>query len=331
MKKLLILLLPALLLSCNRVATDDAAEKYTQTVYSPEYATGFALKSLPDDTTALALEVYRPDTMQIVIPSGGFNTLLCMSTTYIGALSELGQAEKVVAVSGRDYVTNEAVKQRAVEVGYDGAMNYEALLSAKPAIALIYGVGGETPLAAKLDELSVPYVYVNDFEEQNPLGRAEWIVAIGALVGVDGRDTFKRVADAYNPVSDSITTVMLNTPYSGSWFIPGKDNYMSRLLTDAGASVAVSQPEGVESRPIDLEKALPALKKTRIWLFPGQAESLEQLRTAVPKADFDGAVWRQTGDFYETGAVRPDLILDELKTIICGEAPDSLHYFYRLR
>lgn len=331
MRNNILILVALLICGCTRFVALDRLHDYNTTVYEPHYATGFRILANDNDSSLLALEVYRPDTMRIAIPRGGFGSLMCMSSTYVGALSTLGADSTIVAVSGKRYLTNRAVANRAVEVGYEGAMDYESILAAKPEMALIYGIGGQSPLAAKLRELSVPFIYISDFEEQSPLGRAEWLVAIGALAGKDGSKAFNEIAGAYAPESEAIASVMVNGPYSGSWFIPGSENYMSQLLHDAGGRLNIAQPDGYESRPVDLEQAIPALESADFWLFPGQVESLDQTRMLVPKARFSGEVWNQSGDFYETGASRPDLVVGELKLILNREATDSLRYFYRLK
>lgn len=308
----------------------EEASDFTKEAYSPRYATGFRLYSLPEDTTHLALEVYRPDTMRISIPRGGYRSLLCMSSTYVGALSVLGTDSMIVAASSKEYIVNKSVKTRAAEAGYEGAMDYEAILAAKPDIALIYGIGGRSSIEGKLEELSIPFVYINDFEEQDPLGRAEWIVALGALTGTDGKPIFTDIEKAYIPsVGDK--RVMINAPYSGNWFIPGKGNYISKLISDAGGRICVNQASGAQSTPVDLEEALPALASAQIWLNPGQVNTLAEAQRLVPKGKFKADVWNQTPDFYESGASRPDLVLEELKQIFNGTASDSMRYFTRLR
>ncbi len=316
--------------ACTRTINLTDTSAYTDEVYVPEYAGGFKVYSLPDDSTSLALEVYRPDTMRIAIPRGGYRSLMCMSSTYVGGLTALGADSLIVAVSGKDYLNNQTVKAKAAEAGYEGAMDYEAILAAKPDIALIYGIAGRSPIEDKLKELSIPIVYINDFEEQNPLGRAEWMVALGALAGIDGRARFTEIKKAYTPVGGE-TTVMINAPYSGNWFIPGRENYMSKLIADAGGQICVNQVSGTQSITIDLEKALPALASAQIWLNPGQVNTMAEAQRLVPKGKFNAAVWNQTSDFYESGASRPDLVLDELKQIFKGTAADSLRYFTRLR
>lgn len=313
------------LCSCTRPVNIDRLDDYSQVAYSPEYATGFRVMTNGRD---YALEVFRPDTMRVAIPKGGYKRLLCMSTTYVGSLATLGADSTIVAVSGKKYLTTNI---DAVEVGHEGAMDYEAVVAAKPELALIYGVDGASSLAAKFAELSVPYIYISDFEENNPLGRAEWTVALGALAGADGSAKFQEIKSNYRPEIEQVTKVMVNGPYSGTWFIPGAENYISRLIADAGGTLTITQPTGYQSKPVDFEKALPALESADLWLFPGQVDNLRQLKALMPKSRYVGPVWNQTADFYETGASRPDLVIEELKQIFKGTATDSLRYFRRLR
>lgn len=323
------------IVGCTRVvklspAHDESA--FTETFYSPSYAAGFRVMCLPGDSSVRMLEVFKPDTARIVIPEGGFRRVVTMSSTYVAHIEEAGRAECLVGASSPDYISSPIVRAMSLpDVGHDGAMNYEQLLAVKPELVMLYGIGGPSPIVPKLEELGVPYVYISDFEEQSPLGRAEWVVASGALVGTDMRRRFGEIETAYCPTVGD-TGVMINAPYGGVWFVPGKDGYMSRLISDAGGRLVAPQTDGSESRPIDLEQAIVALSKSNVWLCPGAATNREELSLAVPKARFAGDVWNQTADFYETGAVRPDSVLGELKLILSDSAPaDSLRYFYRVK
>lgn len=328
MKKLL-LIIPTLIAACSHHAPTESAQDYASTFYTPTYSQNFKIKALSDSSSQKLLEVYLPDTMQVIIPDGGFKSIVCLSSTYIGFLSEADAADRITGVSRLDLVTNQSVKNNAVEVGYDGAFDYEAILAAKPDIMLIYGINGPNPIVDKLKELGINYVYIHDFYEQHPLGRAEWIVALGALTGKDMREKFSAIASAYTPDMGE-RKIMLNAPYSGIWFIPGKDNYMSRLISDAGGKVNAPQPSGAKSEPIDMEIALPSLNGADIWLNPGQVTSVSDAKRLAPHASFAGEVWNQKPDFYESGAARPDLVLDELKRIFNRNDSMPFNYFTRL-
>lgn len=335
MRKIALVIVAFLTLSCTKVVKlppKHGGSEFTQAFYVPEYASGFRIMSLPDDTTQLMLEVFAPDTARVVIPEGGFRRVVTMSSTYIAHLEAAGALDRLVGASSPNYISSPAVRAISLpDVGHDGAMNYEQLIAVKPELVMLYGVGGPSPIVPKLEELQIPYVYISDFEEQSPLGRAEWVVASGALVGKDLRSFFKSVERAYSPAEGSVP-VMINAPYGGTWFIPGKEGFMSRLIADAGGRIIAPQEGGHESRPIDSEEALLALSNSRLWLCPGSATNQAELRLAVPKARFSGDVWNQTSDFYESGAVRPDSVLSELKQIMSETVSvDSLRYFYRVK
>lgn len=317
MKKLLLIFLP-ILASCAAPEAQEDYGDFTEEYYAPAYADGFTIYGNGEQ---LMLETYRPDTMRVIIPQGGFGRIACMSSTYVGLLDAAGAADRIVAVSGRHFLTNSKVKGQAVEVGYEGAMDYESLAVAAPDITLIYGVGGKSSLTEKLEELGLKYIYIGDFEEQDPLGRAEWMVALGVLAGQDARAVFGQIAGNYRPMEGS-ASVMLNSPYGGAWFLPGKDGYMTRLIEDAGGKPAVAPAPGYESVPIDMEVAVPAVNGAQFWLNSGGAN--------VAHVDFRGEKWEQTRDFFESGAAHPDRVIGELQTIFRGDAADTLQYFKKI-
>ncbi len=89
--------------------------------------------------------------------------IICMSSSYVAFLSELGAADRIVGVSGADFITDPTVRARiatgdVADVGYDGALDYERLAALKPDLMLVYGVrsGGETGATGRLAEMGVP-------------------------------------------------------------------------------------------------------------------------------------------------------------------------------
>jgi iron complex transport system substrate-binding protein len=142
---------------------------------------------------------------------------------------------------------------------------------------------------------------------------------------------------------------MLNLPYRDTWFMPPKDSYMVRLIEDAGGEyvLADSGQQRAEntasaSQPISLEKALVLASKADFWLNLGQTASLEELRAVAPRfAKVDavrlGRVYNNTkrtnksrgSDFWESGAVRPDVILEDLIKILHHKAQTEELYYYK--
>ena len=159
---------------------------------------------------------------------------------------------------------------------------------------------------------------------------------------------FTAIRDRYESLrveTDSPVPVLLNMPYADQWFVPGADNYMTRLVRDAGGEVLGSAPGTSASRIMSLEEAWMLAGEARAWLNPGWCRSREQLSDQLPSfSRFDipviyNNIRRSTdgggNDFWESGALRADRVLEDLVRILrtAKENPretvpgDSLYYF----
>lgn len=260
-------------------------------------------------------------------------------------------------MSGIDYITNENIRQRRDsigDVGYEGNINYELLLSLDPDIVLLYGVSGASSMEGKLRELGIPYMYVGDYVEQSPLGKAEWLVALSEIVGRrdTGEKVFAEIPVSYNALRDKVAaarlekpSVMLNTPYNDSWFMPWMQSYTVRLISDAGAAFVYDKNNGTASVPVDTEEAYLLASKADYWIDLGIAASLDDVRRMVPKfTDIPvfvrGNIYnnnRRTtpaggNDYYESAVVHPDIVLRDLVKIFHPElVEDDFVYYHKLQ
>ena len=314
---------------------------------SEEYAAYFKVL----DSAVVSVSPYGggSDTLHLMGPLG---SIICMSGSYIGYLDAIGCDSVICAVSGIQYISNPAILKRYEEglvydIGYDSAPDYERIVALKPDLLLTYSVTpAKSPFIEKLNSLGIRTMVLYEHLENDPLARAEYVKFFGALTGhrEEAVEFFSKVRDNYNLLKVSTEApkkVLLNMPYAGLWYIPGEDNYLTRLISDAGGEVLGAKP-GFESGVISLEEAYLLSKEADIWLHTGTCSTREQIRSSGPALDriHIPLIYNNTrrltpgggNDFWESGPVRPDLILQDLKCILSGaETPDDLSYYVIVR
>lgn len=349
-------------------------EAFNQDIYTPEYAAGFKILGATNVQSTL-IQVFNPwqgskeVEMSYFIsrngeqaPTGftgptipaGAKRIVCMSSSYIAMLDALGQVNRIVAVSGIDYVSNPYIlahKDSIKDMGPE--MNYELLLGLKPDIVLLYGIGdAQTAITDKLKELSIPYIYMGEYLEESPLGKAEWMVVLSELTDSreKGIEIFSEIPKRYlslKALTESVgqcPTVMFNMPWNDSWVMPSTKSYMAQLVADAGAEYIYKENSSNSSTSIGLETAYGLIQKADYWINVGSATSLDELKTVNPKFADAKAVRERTvynnnlrltptggNDYWESAVVHPDMVLRDLIHIFHPElVPDSLYYYRHL-
>jgi iron complex transport system substrate-binding protein len=348
---------------------------FSEVIYSPTHATGFEIRGCEEGNSTLIV-VKNPwqgaddvEQMLLIDRDGTFNTsgtdiqridhdakrIICMSSSYVAMLSTIGKQEAIAGVSGINFISDKYVvanSDKIGDVGYDNNINYEMVVALNPDLILLYGVMGASGMESKLRELGIPYLYLGEYVESSPLGKAEWMVAVGEITG--GRDKaveiFSTISERYTALATEVSLaakerkqVMLNTPYRDSWFIPSEQNYIARIIRDAGGEPFTIAGTGNSSQPIDIEQAYIWASEADVWLNVGACNSLEELIRQNPKFADVKAVRekrvynnnaRQTtqggSDFWESGVVRPDVILQDLVTILQGNEGE-LYYYKQLK
>lgn len=357
-----------------------AAVSLGDTIYSPRFAEGFAILG---DGESSVLSVRNPwqgaEDVEFNLflkrsgeePPAGFSgvvvdaplkSVVCMSSSYVAFIDAVGAVDAVKGVSGISYITNDSIRARHArglvrDVGYDANLNYEVVAEMRPDLVLIYGLQGDnSAVTRKLDELGIKYMYIGDYVEQSPLGRAEWIVAFGEMFDKRGvaESVFDSVRSSYEKTREEIAAlsmlissnrpkVMLNAPYKDTWFVPGDRSYMVQLINDAQGYYACAGVDSDQSRPISGESAFVAASGSDVWLNPGQVSTKAELVVQNPKFAEIGPVQRNRvynsnkrstpeggSDFWESGAVRPDIVLKDLVKILYPRClPGYELYYYK--
>ncbi|MBQ6940174.1 MAG: ABC transporter substrate-binding protein [Alistipes sp.] len=368
----LLILTLCISVSCNGINSPQNS-RFEYISYAPNHASGFVINE--DREGNKLLRVTRPWQGENVAEQrlaifgseqqaeeyegeyivGAVERVICMSTSHVAMLDELGLTHKIVGVSGKQYIVNEAVRSSKdiCDVGYDTNLDFEAILLSGADLVILYGVSAEdSALTAKLREIGVPYIYFGDYTELTPLGKAEWLVAMAEIMGCRerGMELFSAIATRYNEVREQATPlkrpcrVMLNLPYQDVWYMPSDDSYLVRLIEDAGGEyIYKGKNPHSGSKGISLEQAVELVAKADLWLNVGQCTTLDEVSAQAPLfANMEvvrrGEVYNNNrrrsegggSDFWESAIVRPDVVLNDLVRILRGKS-DSLYYHQRLK
>jgi iron complex transport system substrate-binding protein len=273
-------------------------------------------------------------------------------------ISALNEISTVYGFSGTRFIYNEDLRRnvkesRILEIGYDENLDKEQILKIEADLVIAYGIGGESAgYIAKLKELGIKVLFNADYLETDPLGKAEWIKMIGALYGKEtmADSIFRNIEFEYNRLKDYLQVnagrrpkVMLGLPFKDTWYISPGNSYISQLISDAGGEYLWHDTESSVSMPTGLENVYVKALSAEFWLNTGIAGTREEIKSADPRlAELpcfrSGNLFNNNkrsnvfggNDYWEGGAINPQIILKDIATILHPELfKDSDLFYYK--
>jgi iron complex transport system substrate-binding protein len=297
-----------------------------------------------------------PDTLKDVpFITTPVRRVITLSTTHIAMIASLGEAGTIRGVSGADLVCDSAIRSRirtgrVVDVGYERNLNYERIISLKPDVLFIYGVEGRIrEVSDRLVDAGIPVVFCGDYLEDHPLGKAEWVRFFSLFYSKEREAAllFDRIDSSYRALAamaahvDKRPRVLTGLPWKDTWYMAGGNSYAAKLIEDAGGRFLWRDTESSEAIPLDIESVFSRAVRADVWINPGAAVSLEDIvRSDERFRELDavrkGRVYNNNArmnlsggnDYWESGAVRPDLILADLIRIFHPELMEDHCFIY---
>ena len=286
--------------------------------------------------------------------------VVALSTTHVAMIDQLGRAGSLVGLSGSDFIYAPGVRERidsgqTKDVGYGQALDYESIVGLDPDVLFIYGVEGNVVATLeKLTELGVPVVFCGEYLESHPLGKAEWIKFFSLFFDQEEEADafFRHIDSSYNhlaklaSVAEGKPRVLTGLPWKDTWHMAGGKSFAARLIEDAGADFLWNDNSSTQAIPLDLESVYLRAVDADVWINPGAAASLEDIgrldeRFMDLRVVRQGQVFnnnRRTNaaggnDYWESGTVRPDLVLADLIRVFHPDilADHGLVYYRQLK
>jgi iron complex transport system substrate-binding protein len=348
--------------SCNQSpdsTCSDASVGYKETIRYAEYLS----IQQKEDSFRLRIAVDNGQWQTIfegVEPEMTPNKWVVFSTVFAGFLNALGLTQHIIAVDDTrlyyDSQLRKAIHEHKVSgLGYHLGGAIEKIWALKPDVVVHHQVSEKEMKGLQKKQIRV--LECRNYLESHPLGRAEWIKAFALLGGVwDNGCRYFDIIDAQyvfwknqvSHVNDSTQRpkVLTGGMFGGVWDIPATNSYTARLITDAGGEMMVKQEHKSGKITMSLEQVIHYGSDGQVWLHPGQYSSLNDMLKDEPRYKvFNPFIQKQvfnhnarinaTGgnDFWESGVIRPDLVLRDLIQIlhpVKDSIPNELYYYQRL-
>ena len=288
--------------------------------------------------------------------------IAALSSIYANMFCELGLINNLIAIDNLDYINNPEIiskcnSKQIKEIAKGLEIDLEQTVKLNPDVIFTFGMRDpKKDINPKLQLTKIPVAISLDHLEETPLARAEWIKFFAAFVNKKelADSIFKTVEKNYNELkliafkSEKKPTVFNEIKYSDSWYMPGGKSYVSKLLTDAGANYLWKEDGNYGSLPLSFEQVYAKAKDADYWINVSTLKTKKDLlafdtRYAEFNAFKKGTIFNNTkttnakgySNYWETGMIFPDRILNDLLLIFHPELKDKikneLYYYEQLK
>lgn len=355
----LILFMGVFLLSCQPKRTKEPIENCYKTEEQHKISVFSETMSIweSDRLYHIYVATANQDSQVFLVPKNtnpNSPKIVALSSVFAGFLSAIHLQNLLVGVDETDYIQDSILQNRIkdgalVSVKKGGKLHIEKLVSIG-ADWLVYSDFDHLPtsLVENLKQRGTQFLECNNYKEESPLGRAEWIKVFGILMGKkdEAFALFDSIVSNYQTIANKPKSkpkkVLTGSMFAGFWNIPGAHTYTPQLIRDAGGSYIFESKNESNNYALGLEEVVQEALNAEIWINIGSFKTQKEMLLSESRyASFSAFKKRQLFNnnkqinskggnaFWETGPVRPDIILNDLYRIMNGKS-DSLVYYQNL-
>jgi len=274
------------------------------------------------------------------------SSIVAMSSMHVGIADFAGVADRITGLGSLQYINAPVVRAnikagKTIQVGLDGNLNNELMISMHPGLVMaMSNPEASTGQYSVLIKAGIPVVLNAEWLETTPLGRAEWVKLMAALVNKEEmvNKKFDSVVKAYEQLAQlgakakTHPRVIIGMPFKGTWYMPSGESYMTHFIKDAGGDYKWADNKGSGSVALSFEAAAPEALTADYWLNIGYVNSKQEIAGKDPRyASFKsfktGHLYNNnkktndlgSNDFWESGGVNPQVILADMLSILHPE------------
>ncbi len=287
-----------------------------------------------------------PDSLlQNTIISVPIKNIVVTSTTHIPSLEMLNEEKSLLGFPNLDYISSDKVRAlidagKIKELGNNHELNTEVLIDLQPNVIIGYGIDNNNPTLDNLQKSGLKVMLNGDWNEETPLGKAEWLKFFGALYGKQklANELFSKIEKDYLKTIEiakkatSKPTILIGDIFQGKWNLPKGTSWGCQLLKEANSNYLWQDTKGTGSLSLSFEAVFEKAKTADFWITSGQFSTLSEMKKAnIHYEKFDAfknqkvysfnAKKGKTGGilYYELAPNRPDIVLKDIVKILHPE------------
>ena len=245
-----------------------------------------------------------------------------------------------------DYVKKGVESGRIADCG-DG-MNpvVEKIIDIKPDLLMVSpfeNSGGY----GRLEDIDIPLLECADYMENSALARAEWMKFYGLLFNKsqEADSLFATVDSTYHALREMAnrtthkTSLLTEKLTGGTWYVPGGESTVGKLIADAGGTYAWENDTHSGSLAMTFETVLDKAGDSDVWLFnfygsglltydklASEHEGYRQIKAFKTRSAW--YVDTQHVPYFEEVSFHPDYLLREYIVLLHPELGLGLPKYY---
>lgn len=266
------------------------------------------------------------------------------STTHLGFLQAIDQENAIVGASNLKLYYSSKFQERVnsgeIQSVGKAKLNQEQLIQLNPDVIFSYAIdAGGMKEVAQLRELGQKVIVIAEYMEQEPLNKAEWLKFFALFFNkkaIHQADShFLAVEESYHKTEKTAQTienqpsVMIGYPWKGNWYVSGGSSFQAAYFKSANVNYIWSDLKQEASVPLATETVINHALEADYWINCGNKQELSEIVEGDRRFEAFKAYQKQriynsykrsnsqgANDYWESGVVRPDLILSDLIKIM---------------
>lgn len=323
-------------ISCKR----EKASEFIHGVKKNEYAQNFHINS-----EAEGILIHSANKITHFPKGFKINRCIITNTSSSAYIDILGEFNTIVGVSSPNYFYNskisEGIKSGSIlDIGNDATLNYEKIIKLKPDIIITSQNANHEKILNQLDKQGIKVLYVEEFNEQHPLGKMEYLKLFGYLFNQNARadSIYNNIKKNYYELKNKTQnisyrpTVFTNIMYGDSWYMAGGKSFIAQIFRDAGGKYLWEDVAKTGTIPLSFEEVFIKAKNANYWIGASNFKDKREIESSNLyykqfKAYKNNDVYafnnkenfNLANDYYEMGNIYADKILADVIKVLHPE------------